>query len=240
MSSDEVEPHASVKQEVEASSCDFKGEVFSAEQTSSPSPETPPPPGLAVGVITEMEVDDLVFCDDGFPSLPDFPCLSSPSTTASPMSAASKKHKDPCLGSASSFVSSSSSSSVSSSSSSPWSILNVATASDVMQVAPACDVDSVVPNADVDEVLPRCCDEFDILREMELWDPSEMSDTWDNSSSLVPVDNDGSAAQLQPGVDLLGGGEDAECPSEDLAKVFLDWLKTTRTRSRRKICGASR
>ncbi|PKA54658.1 B3 domain-containing protein VP1 [Apostasia shenzhenica] len=164
-------------------------------------------------LILDMEADDLVFSDDAFPALPKFPCLSSPSAPPSPSVVA------PSTPSIASLISSSSSS--------PCAFLNVPVSAGVMQspasldaIAPAAGPESCNPFHAVDKE-----DSFDILVGMDLF-PDSLE-----PSSFLPDDRAAAAVdRKQPAEEEAGmfgsqRGDGGSIPSEDLAKVFLDWLK---------------
>ncbi|KAK8970343.1 B3 domain-containing protein VP1 [Platanthera guangdongensis] len=162
---------------------------------------------------SDVVIDDLIFSDGAFPSLPEFPCLSSPS----PSSAASTQPKAPCLSNKSS------SSSSSTSSSSPWSFLKVAEESDGVQMVPA----GGEPAAGV--VGPES-EGIDFLGAIDLWESGEPADCWDTSSFFLGESCGGDGADGQAPVrDEVGVfGAGGEFPSEDLAKVFFEWLKSNK------------
>ncbi|XP_020576913.1 regulatory protein viviparous-1-like isoform X2 [Phalaenopsis equestris] len=175
-------------------------------------------------MIDVEETDERLFFsdeDDTFPSLSDFACLSSPSAASATFSSAASTLPKPS--------NSSSSSSSSFSSSSPWSFLLAET--EGKQPPAAASEDPLAPAMDAG---------FDILGdEIDLWescmDPIESS-TWDSSPSFFPNGREfpagggSSSREADPQASnkekmgSLFAGDDGNF-SEDLANVFLDWLK---------------
>ncbi|PKU61187.1 regulatory protein viviparous-1-like [Dendrobium catenatum] len=199
----------------EASSVnDKKVEELAGEEEKSMTPSQ------VEDMLIDMEesAQKLIFSDeeDAFPSLADFGCLSSPSASASYSSAASTLPKQ---------STSSSSSSSSFSSSSPWSFLFTPTETDGGMHPAAASEDPLAPITDAG---------FDILGDdIDLWETctdEPIESTWDSSRSFFPDERNwagGSGGDQQPGneekLGFLSGGDD--CSSEDLANVFLEWLK---------------
>lgn len=214
----------------EAGEMDLDGDASSfndnkvAEFAGKEEKRTPPSPVEDMLVDMEETAEKLFFSEteDAFPSLADFACLSSPSASASFSSAASTLPKP---------SNSSSSSSSSFSSSSPWSFLLGSTEIGGTHQA-AAEVASEDPLVSTNDT------GFDILGdEIDLWETcmEPIESTWDSSQSFFLDERNCAAgssgvsggAELQAAnaetVGILSGGDD--CPSEDLANVFLDWLK---------------
>ncbi|PKA54659.1 Regulatory protein viviparous-1 [Apostasia shenzhenica] len=187
--------------------CNDKEEVSADARGQPPLSSTPP-----VDLTLYMEADDHIFFDDTFPSLPDFSCLSSHSASSS--AAAESK------------ASLTASSSSSSSSPSPWDFLMVPAAADNMQpsarndaIFPAAVSESIDPSQVVEEE-----DSFDLLGGIDL-----LTDSWDPASIFLDAGAAAAIGQQQTAEERgLRGDESRENPSEDLAMVFLNWLKKNR------------
>lgn len=189
-------------------------------------------------MMAEIETD-LIFSDDAFPSLPDFPCLSSPSNAACPSS-------------------SSSSNSSSSASSVPWALgrqdhqqhAEGQTSSSAVE-----DVPVTLPSTPSDrkhplESLASDCSMYqfsgmDLLGSTdESWDPLSL---FPDDGEINNIDGDEPILQqgvrwTQQGEELIqqqhhrelqlltleegdGGDKGGGCISQDLAMVFLEWLR---------------
>lgn len=160
--------------------------------------------GNDVDIMIDINDEDLMFADEDliFSSLPDFPCLSSPTANSSTNL---NSNKNPSMSSASS----------SSSSSSSWAFFSNEGLAQEAHMQPQ---NSAMVPADSG-------DTADIFGDIELWDPSNPLDP----SFLFPDDYD---AALQPPIPPLPqDGEDDDgnnSSTDEMAKIFLEWLKNNR------------
>ncbi|KAK8938395.1 B3 domain-containing protein VP1 [Platanthera zijinensis] len=71
---------------------------------------------------------------------------------------------------------------------------------------------------------------FDILGAIDLWESAEPTDCWDTSSFFLGegCGGDGADGQAPIKADVGVFGAGGEFPSEDLAKVFFEWLKSNK------------
>ncbi|XP_028547936.1 regulatory protein viviparous-1-like [Dendrobium catenatum] len=182
----------------EASSYNDNKVVFAGEEENQTPPPSPMPDML---IDLDETAENLFFSDenDAFPSLADFPCLSSPSASPSLSSAISTHHNTVPYFSIKS-------SSTTSSETGP-----MQPPPPTMQASAATSEDPLIP---IDAG-------FDIVEdETDIWENCTEERTesiWEPSSSFSGE----TATEEKTG--FLCGGDD--CSSEDLANVFLDWLK---------------
>lgn len=162
--------------------------------------------GGAVAVDMAGDDESSMFCSDHFPALPEFTCISSSSSASLP----------PC-------------STSSSSGSSSWAVVKADVDDGGENVA-------VAPGPALEEVVEEEVAEMDVLGELggmailddtDMWDPDSLFPGDDGEASYAGAPADGGYAVMAGG----GGGgslEDALKPSEDLAMVFFEWLKSNR------------
>ncbi|KAJ0972428.1 hypothetical protein J5N97_020387 [Dioscorea zingiberensis] len=152
-------------------------------------------------LVLGMDGEDLIFSEDAFAALPDFPCLSSPTASSPSPSSASNAIKTTC------------SSSSSSSSSASWAFMSGGGGGADLQrhagVPDAMLLPPPPPALDPDHPLDILGD-IDLL-DSSLWDPSMLF-----SDDNLMIDEP-PAYPREP-----------EASTEDLALVFLEWLKTNR------------
>ncbi|URE09519.1 Regulatory protein viviparous-1 [Musa troglodytarum] len=166
-------------------------------------------------IVLNIDGEDLIFSEDTFPCLPDFPCLSSPS--------ASTLHaKNAVLSSCSSTSSSSSSSS------SSWSFLQVPDGGRVADSSEFADGLDILGDIDL----------FDLS--IDPWDPPSLFHADEASPAVISgADESVGNREKKPcqAVEegrLHGHGEGVpqqaqeEESSEELARIFLEWLRSNK------------
>ncbi|RWW15238.1 hypothetical protein GW17_00020931 [Ensete ventricosum] len=188
-------------------------------------------------IALDMDGEDLIFAEDTFHSLPDFPCLSSPSPSTLH---AKNTVLSPCS---------------STSSSSYWSFLQVpygGRVADVQQQpAEAASVDDMMmlapPKLEFLESGEFSFDGLDILGDVDLLDlsidPWEPCSLFHDVESSTAVDNGREAIvdrAMQPCQDAEEASSEGhaegvqqrqqleDTSSEELARVFLDWLRSNK------------
>ncbi|RZR79571.1 hypothetical protein BHM03_00005292 [Ensete ventricosum] len=188
-------------------------------------------------IALDMDGEDLIFAEDTFHSLPDFPCLSSPSPSTLH---AKNTVLSPCS---------------STSSSSYWSFLQVpygGRVADVQQQpAEAASVDDMMmlapPKLEFLESGEFSFDGLDILGDIDLLDlsidPWEPCSLFHDVESSTAVDNGREAIvdrAMQPCQDAEEASSEGhaegvqqrqqleDTSSEELARVFLDWLRSNK------------
>lgn len=205
-----------------------RAEVHGEDQTAVHEPT------VGFDAISGLDGEDLIFSDEAFASLPDFRCLSSPSSSPSPNTSASHPQK-------SLPTSTPSSSSSSSSTSSNWPFLRSPDAVPAGSL-PVCSSEmSIQPQLSN----PHPLDDTDVQLGSELLgggvDGFDFSVPWDSADLFsLTLDESGACSdqtfnldQLCPGFDETNNsgvgveGEDKE-ESDDLAKFFLEWLKNNK------------
>lgn len=169
------------------------------------------------GVVDDEEKS--IFYDE-FPSLPDFPCISSASSSSLSTGG----------GCSSSAAASCSSSSSSSSATNSWAIVKVENDDGVEKSQPQ---DSGVAKTEDRITLPEHePDEgMDVLEDFGDMDLLDSSGMWDPSSLFSSDDEDKTRQMVMDGheeKEKLKEDEEQSRPSEDLAMVFFEWLKSNK------------
>lgn len=216
----EEEPQNETLIQRESDQDQHKSEVQDEDQTVVQDPT------VGFDTISGLDREDFIFSDEAFAALPDFRCLSSPSSSPS-----NPKKSVP--------TSTPSFSSSSSSTSSNWPFLRAPDA--VPGSLSGCMSEMSMQQQSSNSDPSR---ETEAQLDMELLnggvDVFDLSVPWD-SAELFPVSMDESGAcsdqsfnldQLCPGFDETNSkglleGEDKE-ESDDLAKFFLEWLKNNK------------
>ncbi|KAJ0052742.1 hypothetical protein Pint_01599 [Pistacia integerrima] len=189
-----------------------------------------------------LDIDDASILYGDFPPLPDFPCMSSSSSSSSNPAAVK------AIGS-----SSSSSSATSSSSAASWAVLRSDVEEDVDKKIQndnqnrSVDVPPTLSSTTSMEIIqPTDCIDggdcmdvmenlgfMDLLDSNDLFDPSSLFHHDDNPLEQFQQDNKSPQEMPQQGhaeFMMQSNNEDSRevGPSDDLAMVFLEWLKTNK------------